>query len=83
MHKRAIKITAVKDGMDFFFGSKPHALRFLDFLNGIVPHVNKESKELISHDTKNNTFNYKHTLYFEMPKICKDDLVILPKKLCT
>ena len=81
-HKKSIKINAVRDGMDFFFSSKPHALKFMDFLYGVVPHTTKESKELISHDTKSNKFNYKYTFYFEMPKICKDDIVILPKKLC-
>lgn len=83
VHKKTIKIVAVKDGMDFFFRSKSHALKLLDFLYGVVPHVTKESKELVSHDTKNNTFNYKYTIYFEMAKICKDDIVILPKKLCS
>lgn len=47
-----------------------------------MPHVNKESKQLISHDTKNNSYNYKYTMYIEIPKICKDDLVILPQRLC-
>ena len=54
--------------------------KFMDFLYGIVPHKTKQSKELISHDTKNNTYNYKYTFYFEIPKICGDDIVILPKK---
>lgn len=39
------------------------------------------SKELVSHDTKNATYNYKYTFYVEIPKINKDDMVILPKKL--
>lgn len=81
-HKKTIKIASVKDGMDFFFRTKSHAQKLIDFLNGIVPHVARESKELVSHDTKNNSFNYKYTMYFEMPKICKDDIVLLPKKLC-
>lgn len=81
-HKKCIKITAVKDGVDFFFRSKADAHKMMDFLNGVVPHVTKESKELISHDSKNNTYNNKYTFYFEIPKICKDDIIILPKKLC-
>jgi nonsense-mediated mRNA decay protein 3 len=47
----------------------------------MVPHKNKISKELVSHDTKNNTYNYKHTFYVEIPKINKDDIVVLPRKL--
>jgi len=80
-HKKCIKITAVKDGVDFFFKSKSDAQKMMDFLHGVVPHVTKESKELISHDSKNNTYNNKYTFYFEIPKICKDDIIILPKKL--
>ena len=82
VHRQAIKISAEKYGMNFFFSSKNHAQKLVDFLNASVPHINKESKELVSHDSKNNTYNYKYTFYFEMPKICKDDLVILPKALC-
>ncbi len=47
----------------------------------MVPHKNKISKELVSHDTKSNTYNYKYTFYVEIPKINKDDIVVLPKKL--
>jgi nonsense-mediated mRNA decay protein 3 len=47
----------------------------------MVPHKNKISKELVSHDTKNNTYNYKYTFYVEIPKINKDDIIVLPKKL--
>ena len=82
VHRQCIKISAEKYGMNFFFSSKNHAQKLVDFLNAAVPHINKESKELVSHDTNNNTYNYKYTFYFEMPKICKDDLVLLPKALC-
>lgn len=76
-----MKISKEINGMNFYFKSKSQAQKLIDFLNGAVPHKNKESKELVSHDTKNNSYNYKYTFYFEMPKICKDDLVILPKRL--
>ena len=36
--------------MDFFFKSKPDALKLVDFLNSMLPHINKESRELVSHD---------------------------------
>lgn len=82
VHRKAIKISAEKFGMDFFFSSRNHAQKLVDFLNAAVPHKNKESKELVSHDSNNNTYNFKYTLFFEMPRICKDDLVVLPKPLC-
>lgn len=36
---------------------------------------------MVSHDAKNNSYNYKHTFILELAPICRDDLVILPKKL--
>lgn len=39
------------------------------------------SKQLISQDDTNNISNYKYTFCLDIPKICKDDLVILPEKL--
>ncbi len=68
--------------MDFFFSSKNHAQKLIDFLNSVIPHRNKESKQLVSHDTKSNNYNYKYTLYIEIPKICRNDIVIFPKHLC-
>lgn len=67
--------------MDFFFASKNLAQKLVDFFDSMVPHKNKISKELVSHDTKNNTYNYKYTFYVEIPKINKDDIVVIPKKL--
>lgn len=83
VHKKAIKIEKEENGMDFFFKNKSHAQKLIDFLNGQVPHSNKESKQLISQDTRNNSYNYKYTFYIEIPKICRNDIVILPMKLCT
>lgn len=82
IHKKAIKITREVNGMNFYFKTKSHAQKLLDFFNGSVPNIHWESKQLISHDTKNNTYNYKYTFYLEIPKICKNDLVVVPKKLC-
>lgn len=41
----------------------------------------KTSKQLISTDIHSNLYNYKYTFYIELPKICRDDLVIIPNKL--
>jgi len=50
-------------------------------LQAIVPLTFKQSKQLISADTKSNTYNYKFTYSVEIPPICRDDLVCLPVKL--
>ena len=39
------------------------------------------SKQLISHNERNNTSNVKTTASITLPKICKDDLVWIPHKL--
>jgi nonsense-mediated mRNA decay protein 3 len=50
-------------------------------LNEKLPLKRKDSKQLISHDQSSNVFTYKYTFSIEIPKICRNDLVILPKKL--
>lgn len=42
----------------------------------------KQSKQLVSQDYHSNTHNYKYVFAVEIPKICKDDLVLIPNKLC-
>jgi len=54
----------------------------INFLQSNVPHRYKESKELVSHDVHTSVYNYKYTYMLEMPRICKDDLIIMPKALC-
>lgn len=56
-------------------------MRFIDFLEGVVPTKNKYSRKLISADKKANTAEYKHNYLIEIAPICKDDLVLLPKEL--
>jgi nonsense-mediated mRNA decay protein 3 len=40
-----------------------------------------QCRKLVSADQKSNTANYKHNFAVEIAPICKDDLVILPRKL--
>ncbi|GME78937.1 unnamed protein product [Ambrosiozyma monospora] len=53
----------------------------LDFLSSVVPIKYKRSEELISQDIHSGTSQYKFTFSTEIVPICKDDLVVLPKKL--
>lgn len=39
----------------------------------------KPSKQLISQN--DNEYNYKYNFLVEIPRICKDDLVIIPHKM--
>lgn len=79
--EKCISIKEVHDGLDFQFSNKSHASRLAEFIQSQVPSKMKQSKQLISHDMKNNTFNYKYTVSIDIAPICKDDLVLLPKSL--
>lgn len=81
-HSKAIKITKRKDGLDFFFETKSHAQKLVDFLRSAVPLRMKESKELVSQDDHSNIYKYKYTWLLEIPGVCREDLVVMPKKLC-
>lgn len=41
----------------------------------------KHSKQLISTDIHSNICNYKYTYFVELPKICREDLIVIPNKL--
>ena len=41
----------------------------------------KTSNQLISQDDNSNKYNYKYNFSAEIPKICKDDLVIILNKM--
>jgi len=76
-----MNIREMHDGLDFQFKNKSHANRLVDFINSQVPSRFKSSKQLISHDLRNNNFNFKYTISMEIAPICKDDLVALPRPL--
>jgi len=78
----ALGLKEQPDGLDFFWSSKPAAVRQMQFLQSVVPTRLKQSKRLISQDDSSNTKNYKHSIFVEIAPICKDDLVCLHPKLC-
>lgn len=43
----------------------------------------KYSSQLVTHDPRNNSHHYKTTTIVELAPICRDDLVMLPPKLCS
>ncbi|KAK7204656.1 NMD3 family-domain-containing protein [Myxozyma melibiosi] len=80
-HRDTISILESKDGLDFFYSQKNHAVKMIDFLSGVAPIRTKKSEELISMDTHTAVRSYKFTFSVEIIPICKDDLVCLPKKV--
>jgi nonsense-mediated mRNA decay protein 3 len=80
-HVDTISIQEAKDGLDFFYSHKSHAVKMLDFLSAVVPAKSKKSEELVSIDTQSGSSSYKFSFSVEIAPICRDDLVVLPKKL--
>lgn len=79
--KDTISVKEVRDGLDFFYASRTHAIKMVDFLSGVVPIRSKASEQLLSTDTHTNTASFKYTYSVEIVPVCKDDLVALPAKL--
>ncbi|KAJ7229208.1 RNA binding protein [Mycena pura] len=79
--KDTISVKEVKDGLDFFYSQRSHAIKMVEFLASVVPVRSKSSEQLLSSDTHTNTANYKFTYSVEIAPVCKDDLVCIPPKL--
>ena len=80
-HARALSIQSFRDGMDFYFTERNEAVRFVDFLQSVVPVRVKNTKKLISSDNHSNLFNYKFSHLMNIVPFCKDDVVVLPRQL--
>ncbi|PNW72682.1 hypothetical protein CHLRE_15g640250v5 [Chlamydomonas reinhardtii] len=78
---QCVKVRDIHEGIDFFYANRSHAQKFIDFLQSVVPIRFRADKQLVSHDTHNNTYNYKFTFSVEIVPLCKDDLVFLPPKM--
>ncbi|KAF6171419.1 hypothetical protein GIB67_009560 [Kingdonia uniflora] len=83
-HDAAVKATKIKQmehGIDFFFANRSHGLKFVEFVGEVVPVKSRSKKQLVSHDTKSQTYNYKHMFSVEICEICREDLICLPPKV--
>ncbi|EGO04114.1 hypothetical protein SERLA73DRAFT_102468 [Serpula lacrymans var. lacrymans S7.3] len=78
--KDTISVKEVKDGLDFFYSQRNHAIKMVEFLAGVVPVRSKGSEQLLSTDTHSGTASYKFTYSVEIVPVCKDDLVCIPLK---
>jgi nonsense-mediated mRNA decay protein 3 len=75
-----VTVRDINEGVDFFFGNRAHAQRFVDFLQGAVPVRYRADKQLVSHDIHTSSYNYKYTFSVEIAPPCRDDLVCLPHR---
>ncbi|KAL8534684.1 hypothetical protein ACS0TY_010638 [Phlomoides rotata] len=79
--KNAIRIKQMDQGIDFFFGKRSHGLKFVEFVGKVTPVRSRSDKQLVSHDSKSNNYNYKYTFSVEISPICREDLICLPPKV--
>ncbi|KDP32452.1 hypothetical protein JCGZ_13377 [Jatropha curcas] len=77
----AIKIKEVDQGIDFFFAKRSYAAKFVEFVGKVSPLKVRHDKQLVSHDSKSNNYNYKYTFSAEICPISREDLIFLPPKL--
>lgn len=82
-HEKVSNIVEKSDGLDFQFLQKSHAQKLVDFITHYFVSRVKSSRQLISQDLSCNTHNNKFTFSVELCPICKDDVVFIPKNLCT
>jgi len=80
-HADALRVKEQRDGLDFYFGHRSLASKFVDFVQNVVPARCNPSKKLISQDFSSNTTNYTYSFSVEIAPVCKDDLVLLPPKI--
>ncbi|CAA0824810.1 nonsense-mediated mRNA decay NMD3 family protein [Striga hermonthica] len=79
--RNAIKIKQMDHGIDFFFNKRSHGLKFVEFVGKVAPVRSRSDKQLVSHDSKSNNYNYKFTFSVEISPICREDLICLPPKV--
>merc|ERR1719183_1271862 len=78
-HEKVLSLKETRDGLDFHFSHRSHAIQFADFVTAHVPSKVKQSRHLVSHDVSNNIYNYKYTILCELCTVCVDDVVHIPR----
>ncbi|RCV29121.1 hypothetical protein SETIT_5G458400v2 [Setaria italica] len=76
----ALRVDGNAGGLDLYFASRSHAARLVDFVSSVAPARVGTAKQLVSHDTKSNSCNFKHAFSVELCPICRDDLIFLPRE---
>jgi NMD protein affecting ribosome stability and mRNA decay len=68
---QCVNIKDIHEGVDFFFSHRAHGMRFIDFLQSVVPARFRSDKQLVSHDEHTSSYNYKYTFSVEIAPVCK------------
>ena len=68
---KIVYVHGLLQGVDFFFSNRSHALKFVDFVQSVVPANCRDDKQLVSHNEHTATYNYKYTFSVEIVPICR------------
>ena len=79
-HKDTNSIKEFRDGLDFYYSQRTHAIRMTEFLASVVPLRLKTSEQIVSSDEHSSVADFKYTYSVELVPICRDDLVCLSPK---
>jgi len=81
VRKHVLSVDPTRHGFDFYFLSLMHARLFSSFLARIAPMRIKTTQKLVSTDVKCNTANLKHTVACDVVPLCRDDLLVVDKRV--
>lgn len=81
VRKHVLSVDPSRHGFDFYFLSLMHARLFSSYLARIAPMRIKTTQKLVSTDVKSNTANVKHTVACDVVPLCRDDLLIVDKRV--
>ena len=81
VRKHVLSVDPSRHGFDFYFLSLMHARLFSSYLARIAPMRIKTTQKLVSTDVKSNTANVKHTVACDVVPLCRDDLVVVDKRV--
>uniref|UniRef100_A0A915AB21 60S ribosomal export protein NMD3 n=1 Tax=Parascaris univalens TaxID=6257 RepID=A0A915AB21_PARUN len=80
-HVNTTGVKPVASGIDFYYAKQQDARKLVDFLLSVLPCKYRYAQELVTHDPRNNTYDYKHTFCVDIVPICKDSVICLPKRI--
>ncbi|KAI1724768.1 NMD3 family domain-containing protein [Ditylenchus destructor] len=81
IRQKSTNIKPCPTGIDFYFAKLQDARKLVDFISTVLPSKFQYSQQLITHDSKNNVYDYKHTFCVDLVPITRDSLICLPKKV--
>ncbi|CAD6234811.1 unnamed protein product [Miscanthus lutarioriparius] len=71
----AVRVDGSSGGLDFYFASRSHAARLVEFVSSVAPaRVIGVARQLVSHN------NFRDAFSVELCAICRDDLIFLPRE---